>query len=232
MKEYQDLKIDIAKQQFKQINDKFEKIIQTTSPRKIDIVYGKEFGNLYMNALEGDLSAQDYLGYIFKRGRKNLVPENIELSMSWQVLAAANGNQYTIERLAIFLNSAYDKIFALEDFEYISYAFRITNNNYQFVIGKLICQAICDELSIQEDNIITDIPDTLLYNATTMYKFNNAKEKAIDVVIDYMRKTYMEMKQFSNLKKAEEQQDKPKEQVKEKKSFWNNIFKKEKQDKN
>ena len=229
MQENQILNIEEAKNKFKEINEKFEKIISTTPQYRIDSVYGEAFGNLFNDAINGDLASQDYLGYIFKRGRKNLVPENIELSMAWQVLAAANGNQYTVERLAIFLNSSYDKILNLDDFEYMAYAFKITNQNYQYVLGKLICEAICDELGINENNIITEVPDTLLYNSSTMYKFNNAKDKAVQVVIDYMRKSYLDLKKFSHLKNQKQNEilnNDITQNKQEKKSFWNTIFNK------
>lgn len=228
MNETKILRSTTAKQEFKLLNDSLEKIISSTPSYKVDEVYGEEFGKIFDRAVEGDLVAQDYLGYIFKRGKRGLVPENIELSMSWQILAAANGNQYTIERLAIFLNSAFDSILGQEDVEYMSYAIHFNKTNYQYVLGKLVCEAICDELQINEHNIITDVPDTILYNSSTMYKYDQAKVRATQVVIDYLRKSYLNMKQFEHLKKQKEyeeikQQEEPQN---EEKSFLTRLFKK------
>lgn len=223
MEEHLNIESSKAKLGFLELNAKMEKLIETTPKYKLDEVYGEAFGKIFDDAVQGDVIAQDYLGWIFKRGKKNLVPENIELSMKWQILAGANGNNYTLERMTIFLNSAYDQILALPDFEQISYAFSIYQENYQHILGKLICEAICDTMEINENNIITDVPLTLEYNPSTLYQFDKAKSIAITNVIEYLRKTYKSLPEFASLQNPEP--EKPTEPEKPR-SLFDKIFRK------
>jgi len=229
MEEKQGIRSEKAKQSFLDLNNKMQKLIETTPRYKLDEVYGEAFGKIFDDAVQGDLVAQDYLGWIFKRGRKNLVPENLDLSMKWQILACANGNQYTLERMNLFLNSAYDQIMSLADFEQISYAFSLYQDNYQYVLGKLVCEAICDEMEINENNIITEIPTTLEYSPSIMYKFDQAKSKATDAVIDYLRKTYKNLPEFkSSEPEAEKKDDQTPKEPEKPKSFFSKLFNKSK----
>lgn len=216
------LSITTAKNNYLKLHKTMESIAENAPLHQVDDLYGEAFGKIFDDAVNGDVVSQDYLGWIFKRGKKNLVPENIDLSMKWQLLSAANGNEYTIERLSIFLNSAYDQIMSLHDFEQICQTFSISRSNYQYIIGRLICEAICDELNISETNIITDIPTTLEYNSSTMYKFNQAKSKAVQSVINYFRKVNAP----SQPSETTQEQSQPHPLKSNHKSFFSKIFKK------
>lgn len=176
-----------AKNEFIKLRQKVDDIIVKTPRRKLDEEFAEEFRRIYTEATLGDIVCQDYLGYIFKRGKEGLVPENIELSMQWQLLAASNGNNFSIDRLAIFLNSAYDEIINLEDFGEIKYYNKINQINYTYKIGRLICDAIIDILQINALNIIKEIPDTLEFNQASMRVYDNARQKAVSIVINYLR---------------------------------------------
>lgn len=182
-----ELDSETAKKEFIKLRNKMEKIIDETPYDEIDEVFGEEFGQVYTEATLGDVVAQDYLGYIFKRGREDLVPENIDLSMKWLILAASNGNNLSIDRLTIFLNYAYDEIVYQPDFALMKYQNNITEENYTYVIGRLLCDSIVDELKINALDIIKEIPEILEFNATTMNVYDKARNNAIPVVLKFLR---------------------------------------------
>jgi len=176
-----------AQKEFIKLRNKMEKIINETSYDEIDEVFGEAFGQVYTDATLGDIVAQDYLGYIFKRGREDLVPENIDLSMKWLILAASNGNNLSIDRLTIFLNYAYDEIVYQPDFGLMKFQNNITESNYTYVIGRLICDSIVDELKINALQIIKEIPYTLEHNSTTMSVYDRARNNSIPVILKFLR---------------------------------------------
>lgn len=176
-----------ANEEFLKLRNRIDKLIEQTPPDQLDEVFAEEFGKIYTDAVLGDLVAQDYLGYIFKRGKDNLVPENIEISMKWQILAAANGNNLSIDRLQIFLNFAYDEIVYQDDFAMIKYKNDLDENNYTYIIGRLICEAIVDDLQIKPLEIIKDVPDVLPFNSASMRVFDMARNRAIKIVLRYLR---------------------------------------------
>lgn len=183
------LSYEQAKKQFIELRNQFEQIVSKTRPRNLDVVFAEKFSEVYTDATLGDIVAQDYLGYIFKRGRANLVPENIDLSMKWLILAGANGNPLSLQRLSIFLNFAYDEITNQEDFDVIAQKNKLTHRNYFFELGKLICEALVDELQIQPLEIIKEIPTELEFNSTTMGVYDKARNRTIPIVLTYLRGT-------------------------------------------
>lgn len=188
-----------AKKQFINLRNEFEDIVLKTRPRRLDEVFAEKFSEVYTNATLGDIVAQDYLGYIFKRGKDGLVPENIELSMKWLILAGANGNPLSLQRLSIFLNFAYDEITGQADFDNILYKNKLNSNNFAFETGKLLCEALVDELKIDPLQIIKEVPTTLEFNPVTMGNYDKARNKIIPVVLTYLRGSNPHQKEEQNI---------------------------------
>ncbi len=176
-----------AKRQFIQLRNKIEKLIENAPIKKLDEIFAEELSKIITEAVEGNAICQDYLGYIFKRGKPDLVPENIELSMKWMILAAANGNDFSIDRLAIFLNYAYDEIVYQPDFGQMKELNNIDEYNYTYIIGRLICDCIVDDLKINVFDLIKEVPDVLEFNNFSMRTFDLSRDKAIKIVLRYLR---------------------------------------------
>lgn len=228
MEQEKQLTLEQAKEQFIALRNHMDKIARETPAKTLDEVYGEEFAKVYTDATIGDVVAQDFLGYIFKRGKEGLVPENIDLSMQWLILAAANGNPLSVERLNIFLNYAYDEIVYQPDFGHLCLRNQITPNNYTYVIGKLLCEAIVDDLKISALNIIKEIPTELLFNSTTMGMYDKARNRAIPVVLNFLRGIAPTSKQ-DDQQQQQQQETEPTPQPqpeKTKKTIAERIFKK------
>ena len=82
-----------------------KKIAKATFDEKEDIAIDM-FNDVCLRASKNDCIAQDYLAYVFKKGLINVVPVNYTKYMQWEILAAANGNQFAIDKLSLFLNYA------------------------------------------------------------------------------------------------------------------------------
>ena len=115
-------------------------------------LYKKSFLDMFAEvgslAMEGNAIAQDVMSYYYKNGVKDLLPENYDLYMQWAILAAANGNEFTIEKLQFFLNYAFQEIVDDEKLQMIIDKNDIDQQNYVFVLGNLLCEGIVDELQI------------------------------------------------------------------------------------
>lgn len=144
--------------------------------------------DLQVRAVSGDIVAQDYLGYIYKKGIKYLLPVNIELAMKWQILAASNGNYFSITKLALFLNYAYDLIVFEDDFPQLRDKHYLSLENYEMTLGKLICDAIVDYLSLDALSLTKEKVVEIKDNDSSLRKFDRAKAKAVEKVLEYLRK--------------------------------------------
>ena len=142
---------------------------------------------LCADAAGGDPIAEDMLAEWFRNGNQ-IVPENLEMSMCWLILAGANGNKFSLDRLKLHFGFAFDKIIALDDFGKISYKHDIDEFNYQYKLGKLICDGVVDELNINPLELAKQKPTYLPFSGIIMRKFDRAINKALERVIEYLRK--------------------------------------------
>lgn len=146
-----------------------------------------EFENLSADAAGGDPVAQDLLAEWFRNGNQ-VVPENIELSNKWLFLAGANGNKYSLDRLRLHFSYAFEKVASIPDFEEICIKHDIFRENFQYVIGKLLCDAVCDDLHIDALELAKREVEPLPFSSIIMRQFDRAIDRATDRVIEYLRR--------------------------------------------
>lgn len=185
--EFEDLSVDACRKKFMDMRKNFQKTFQ-----KADFLAKQEtFNNLYdkicIDAVEGDVIAQDFLAYLNKKGWGDFLPVNMDASMRWQILSAANGNGFAIEKLTIFLSFAIDKILAVEDIREIAERNDIFQENYQYIIGRLICEGIVDELHINARDMIKEETKHQEASPKIMHVFDNAREESIPRVLKFLR---------------------------------------------
>ncbi len=147
----------------------------------------EEYDNLCADGASGDPVAQDLLAEWYRNGNQ-VVPENIDVSMKWLILAGANGNKFSLDRLKLHFGFAFDSIIALKDFPIIAQKFNITADNYQYVLGKLLCDAIVDDMKIDALELAKQKPVSLPFSAVVLRTFDRSINRAIDVVTAYLRR--------------------------------------------
>lgn len=154
---------------------------------EIEDIYADEYVEQCALAAGGDVVAQDLLSYWFKHGNP-VLPENIDLSMKWEFLAAANGNKHTITKLALFLNYYYDSIIDSDYFDELQNVIDIYQENYQELLGQVICQFTVQELGINALELSKARTDKLEFNQLSMQRFTQAVNRAMPKVDEYFRK--------------------------------------------
>ncbi|MFA6860417.1 MAG: hypothetical protein WCR30_03420 [Clostridia bacterium] len=139
-------------------------------------------------AEDGDIVAQDYIAYLYKRGYDNFIPVSVKIYMEWSIMAAANGNKFTIEKLMIFLTSAVNEVCAVDDFEQIVKKNELYIENYEYIIGRLFCQAIVDYLSLDIKKMIKSLTTSVNEDEEVELRvFNKAREAVLPKVLEFLR---------------------------------------------
>ncbi len=164
----------------------FSKTFKVGSIRAEQILQD-EYVELCADAAGGDPVAEDILANWFRNGNE-VVRENVELSMKWLLLAGANGNKFSQDRLKLQFGYAFDQIIDLPDFSDICRKFDIDETNFQYVLGKLICDGVVDEMKIDPLELAKAKPTYLPFSAIVMRSFDRAINKATQRVIDYLRR--------------------------------------------
>lgn len=187
MLNYEEMTSDDFREGFFKLRRKVDRIIDNADFVNREKAFFDLYTEIGVKAIDGDIVAQDYLGYLFKHGKEPYIKENIELAMKWLILAGANGNKGTIKKLSLFLNYAFDEIVFAEDF--LSFRDRngLYKENYEFVLGKLICEAIVDELHIDAMELTKTELTEIQYNDRSLRVFDRARNNAIPIVLNYLR---------------------------------------------
>ncbi len=152
--------------------------------------YAKSFMDMITDvgtlAMDGNAIAQDVMSYYYKDGVKKYIPENYDLYMQWAILAAANGNEFTIEKLQFFLNYAFDEIVNSAKLPQILAKNGIDETNYIYVLGNLLCEGIVDEMQITAKKLVEMQGQTSKYSPEKLREYKRALDKALPKVLDFL----------------------------------------------
>ena len=137
-------------------------------------------------AMDGNAIAQDVKSYYYKDGVKGFIPENYDLYMQWAILAAANGNEFAIEKLQFFLNYAFEEIVSSDKLPQIIGANDIDETNYVYILGNLLCEGIVDEMGITAKKLVEAQSKTSKYTPEKLREYTRALDKALPKVLNYL----------------------------------------------
>lgn len=152
--------------------------------------YSKSFMDMFTDvgtlAMDGNAIAQDVMSYYYKDGVKKYIPENYDLYMQWEILAAANGNEYAIQKLQFFLNYAFSEIVNSDKLSLILAKNGIDETNYINVLGNLLCEGIVDEMQITAKKLVEMQGQTSKYTPEKLREYKRALEKALPKVLNFL----------------------------------------------
>lgn len=137
-------------------------------------------------AMSGNPIAQDIVAYYYKDGINGFLPENYDLYMKWSILAAANGNEFAIEKLQFFLNYAFQELITEENLQKILSRNEIDENNYFYVIGNLLCEGLVDEMHINAKDLVEEKSGIVKYTPERLRVYKRELEKALPRILDYL----------------------------------------------
>ena len=178
----QDFKRELMKRR-EEIYSKTEKV----GSMRAEKILLDEYENLCSDAAGGDPVAEDLLAEWFRNGNQ-VVPENMELSNKWLFFAGSNGNKFSLDRLKLHFAYVFDEIINLDDFGEIAHKHNITEYNYQYILGKLICDGVIDDLHLDALELAKQKPTRLPFSSVLMRSFDRSIERAVGKVIEYLRK--------------------------------------------
>lgn len=146
------------------------------------------FFDICAKAIDGDCIAQDCVAYFYNKGFDDFQP-NFENYMSWEILAAANGNEFAIDKIQFFLDVALNTI--IYDDEILKAAImkgNVTRDNAIYVISNLICEGIVDNLRLDpsDKKLISMDRKPSEFTPAKNRIFVNAMEESLPPVVEYL----------------------------------------------
>lgn len=138
--------------------------------------YDEAVYNITSNSVSS-CEAQDFLGYCYKKGFYDFCIMNYEKYMKWTLLAAANGNAFSVSKLQVYLTTALDSIDYV-DHETLLDFLDITNENYILFLSKLLCTEIVEILGITTEELVKMPEKYMEQNEEVQKVFDKAKMEA------------------------------------------------------
>lgn len=173
--------------------------------------YDEAIYNITANTVH-ESAAQDFLGFCYKKGFYDFCILNYEKYMKWSILAASNGNAFTLSKLQIFLTTALDKLYEIDDLDVLIDFLDLTEENFVLFLSKMICEEIVKILEISPE-VLVKMPEKYVEQDEELTKlFDKTKMQACEQVSLKLEKAIKQL--LDNLKMFEKQQN-----VKEVKSF-------------
>ena len=148
--------------------------------------FDEVFTDIGTQALEGDAIAQDVLAYFYNKGLPKFLRPHYSLYLSWQILASANGNCFSMEKSEYIIKFALDSIFNSDDvLKQAIIKGNIDKDNAYYVVSNLICESMVDTLDINAKKLI-DIQGGMKYSPEINRLFVLAMENAVPVVVKFL----------------------------------------------
>ena len=141
--------------------------------------FEKQLKFFKLRAGQGNPIYMDLLAYYYKTGVNDLLGENYDRYMSWEILAASRGNEFAIEKLQFLFNTAFDTILSDEKYDEICYKNDIDDTNELYKLGKNICKMLVRELSLFPVDLAGAKDETVKY---TQEKFIYYRKKIDEIV--------------------------------------------------
>jgi len=140
-------------------------------------------------ACSGHIPAQDYMGYIYKRGFGDFFPINYRRALEWNIIAAKNGSKLAPQKMKVFLNPAIDMIFLSPRFPIIVKYNDINRSNYFWFLSQYICDVLYKEMKLNPGDMAKKelIEEDTNQNSTIIY-LDRYRDRVVTKAIEQLVK--------------------------------------------
>ncbi len=149
--------------------------------------FNDEFNYVKYLAASEDPIAMDLLAYYYKTGISGLLKENYVKYINWELLSAARGNEFAIEKLQFLIGFAIDNIMSSGDYNTIVYKNDIDDYNSLYVLGKALCKTIVKRINCFPVDLMESKDEYLPYKKEYDINLRKNIEDAIPDTINYLK---------------------------------------------
>ena len=112
-------------------------------------------------ACNGDAVAQDFLCYIYKKGRSELFEDNLLLAYKWGIVASASGNKLSMTRLKFFFQPAFYIIAEHPKLDEVIKNYNLTSDNIEYFFASALSDMIMSvsNVNLKELSKLPVIPE-------------------------------------------------------------------------
>lgn len=185
--EYQDYTYQEQNDLFLEFKKPFDGL-NRMSRSKIENLFPEYLESAVILAVGGNPVAQDFLVYIYKKGRTGVMKPNLLRAYEWGIISADNFSMLTIDRLRFFFNPAYEKIAGSSKLNDIVEKYNLMSDNIEYFFAYNIANLMLSASNIslegmsKKDIIPEDFQDNKIRD------LENIRDRVIENMLDLLLK--------------------------------------------
>ncbi len=159
-----------------------------------EFISQEEFEATYVNylvelldlAVTGNVSAMDYLCFMYKKGIDGVIPMNLTLAHKWGMLAMANGSKLSVDRLRMFITPVLEYVDESDiDIEYMQKRYDVKDEDVAYYIAQTFAGLYNPRMDITLLNMAREEP--VSYDSNFQKFMHDANEKRDEVLPDLLK---------------------------------------------
>ncbi len=153
---------------------------------KANELYKEYLEETIMLACNGDVIAQDFLTYIYKKGRTGIFEPNLLRAYQWGIIASSNSSKLSINRLKFFYLPAFDEILYHPKLDECIINHNLDENNIEYFFGTALAEMITSvsDVNIKSMSKLPLIPDE--DNDENLRELERVRDRVIDNMMNLL----------------------------------------------
>lgn len=140
-------------------------------------------------AINGNPVAQDFLTYIYKKGRTDIMKPNLLRSYEWGILACDNCSMLAIDRLKFFFNPAYEKIAENPKLQTIVEKFDLTDDIIEYFFAYNIANMMLSISDISLSRLSKEPIYPEDFTDVKIRELERIRDRVIENMLDLLEKS-------------------------------------------
>ncbi len=137
-------------------------------------------------ACNGDVVAQDFLTYIYKKGRTGLFEANLLTAYKWGIIASANGSKLSSGRLKFFFEPAFSIIAEHPKLDQVIETYHLTQDNIEDFFASALSEMITSVSDVNIKSMSKSPAIPLEYSDENLRELERVRDRVIDNMMDLL----------------------------------------------
>ena len=184
-KNFSDMSFDEQAKLYRSFKKQFDKLSDYNLDKANE--YFKEYlEETVIIACNGDVIAQDFLTYIYKKGRTGLFDANLLTAYKWGIIASSNGSKLSMDRLRFFYQPAFSIIADHPKLDDLIEKYKLTSDNIEYFFAMNLAEMItsASDVNIKSMSKLPVIPES--FNDENLRELERIRDRVIGNMMELL----------------------------------------------
>ena len=160
--------------------------LNTLDPEEGNYLFPKLLEHAVILAINGNPVAQDFLTYIYKKGKSGVMEPNLLRAYEWGIIASNSISMLAVDRLKFFYNPAYEKIASSDKLHDIIDKYDLNENDIEYFFACNVSDMImsCSDISLERLSKEELIPHD--FSDVKIRELERVRDRVIENMLDLL----------------------------------------------